>query len=114
MNATDADLGENGTIARYIIVGSVDARLFRVDETGTISVTASLDRELASVRRFQVVAVDRGSPPRSGSALVVVNVDDVDDCEPAFTQQRYEIVLSITPLRYGWRSIVMSASVCPL
>jgi len=63
VNATDADLGENGTIARYIIVGSVDARLFRVDETGTISVTASLDRELAAVRRFQVVAVDRGSPP---------------------------------------------------
>ena len=63
MNATDADLGENGTIARYIIVGSVDARLFRVDEMGSISVTASLDRELAAVRRFQVVAVDRGSPP---------------------------------------------------
>ena len=89
VNATDPDQGENGTIAKYTIVGNVDSRMFNVDERGQITVSTSLDREVSDVRRFQVEAVDRGSPPRSGSALVVVSVDDVDDCEPAFTQNTY-------------------------
>jgi len=93
VNATDPDQGENGTIAKYIIVGNADSQVFNIDDHGQITVSASLDRELSDVRRFQVIAVDRGSPPKSGSALVVVSVDDVDDCEPAFTQERYSMTV---------------------
>ena len=93
VNATDPDQGENGTIAKYIIVGNADSRMFNVDEHGHIIVTASLDHEASAVRRFQVVAVDSGSPPRSGSAEVVVSVDDVDDCEPVFTQKTYSMTV---------------------
>ena len=91
VNATDRDQDENGIIAKYIIVGKADSRMFNVDERGQIIVSASLDREVSPVRRFHVVAVDRGSPPRSGSALVVVSIDDEDDCEPVFTQMIYSM-----------------------
>jgi len=93
VNATDPDQGENGTIAKYIIVGDADSRMFNVDEYGQITISESLDREVSPIRRFQVVAVDGGSPPRSGSALVEVSVDDVDDCEPVFTQKRYSMTV---------------------
>lgn len=93
VNATDPDEGVNGAIAKFVIVGSVDSRMFNVDERGQIRVTASLDREESDVWRFQVIAVDRGTPPRSGSAVVVVTVDDVDDCEPAFTKERYRMTV---------------------
>ena len=93
VNATDPDHGENGTIAKYDIVGNVNSRMFNVDEHGQITVSASLDRELSDVRRFQIIAVDRGSPPRTGSALVVVSVEDVDDCEPVFAQKMYSMTV---------------------
>jgi len=93
VNATDPDEGENGTIAKYSIFDSVDSRMFIVDEHGQITVSGSLDREVSAVLRFQVVAVDGGSPPRSGSALVEVTVDDVDDCEPSFTHQTYTMTV---------------------
>ena len=90
VNATDPDQGENGTIAKYIIAGGADdSKMFTVDRRGHISVIGSLDREVSDVWRFHVIAVDRGSPPRSGSAEVVVNVDDEDDCQPTFERQIY-------------------------
>jgi len=94
VNATDPDQGENGTIAKYAIVGDADSQMFTVDERGRIVASASLDLEVSEVRRFQVIAVDRGSPPRTGSALVVVSVDDEDDCEPVFTQKRYSMTVA--------------------
>jgi len=93
VNATDPDQGENGTIAKYIIVGNADSQMFNINDRGQITVSAALDREVSDVRRFQVIAVDRGSPPKSGSALVVVSIDDVDDCEPVFTQERYSMTV---------------------
>ena len=93
VNATDPDQGENGTIAKYSFVDNADSQLFVIDERGQISVSASLDREVSDTRRFQVVAVDRGNPPRTGSALVVVSIDDEDDCEPVFTQRMYSMTV---------------------
>jgi len=36
-----------------------------------------------------VIAVDSGTPPRTGSALVVINVDDINDERPQFSQKAY-------------------------
>ena len=47
------------------------------------------DREQYDAFRFPVVAVDSGTPPRTGSALVVINVDDVNDERPQFSQKAY-------------------------
>jgi len=44
-------------------------------------------------RRYQVavVALDRGTPPKSGSILVDISVADVNDNAPLFDNETYEV-----------------------
>ena len=50
-----------------------------------------LDREVQDLHQLKVVAVDGGSPARSGSVLVDVLVTDVNDNSPRFTQDSYSV-----------------------
>ena len=63
--------------------------MFHVDQRGVVSSLASIDREQYDAFRFPVVAVDSGTPSRTGSALVVIDVDDVNDERPRFSQKVY-------------------------
>lgn len=87
VNATDRDLDENRKF-RFGVVGPA-AALFSIDQRGTISAKEAFDRETTSVHRFHVAAIDSGSPSRTGSALVIVNVDDVNDERPVFIHPSY-------------------------
>jgi len=66
--ATDADAGDNARI-RYVIPGDVTS-MFHVDQRGVVSSRSSIDREQYHAFRFPVVAVDAGTPSRTGSAVV--------------------------------------------
>ncbi|KAJ7415076.1 hypothetical protein WISP_79838 [Willisornis vidua] len=48
-----------------------------------------LDREEQAELNFSVIAVDGGSPPRSGTTQVHIVVLDVNDNAPVFTQEEY-------------------------
>ncbi|XP_027765408.1 protocadherin beta-6-like, partial [Empidonax traillii] len=48
-----------------------------------------LDREEQAEMDFSLIAVDGGSPPRSGSAQIHIVVLDVNDNAPVFTQEEY-------------------------
>ncbi|XP_027653071.2 protocadherin beta-15-like [Falco cherrug] len=50
-----------------------------------------LDREEQAEVHFSVIAVDGGSPPRSGTTQIHVVVLDVNDNAPVFTQERYVV-----------------------
>ncbi|XP_043839484.1 protocadherin alpha-C2-like isoform X1 [Dromiciops gliroides] len=52
-----------------------------------------LDREQATLHRLVLTAVDGGSPPRSGTAQIFVNVLDTNDNSPAFDQSTYRVQL---------------------
>jgi len=83
-SAVDADLGNNSKLT-YSLSG-VGSELFTVDPTsGLVTASASLDREISSHLSFRVVAADAGNPSLVGSALVVVNVLDVNDNRPRFS-----------------------------
>lgn len=41
-----------------------------------------------------MIATDKGTPPQSASASVVVNVQDVNDNDPVFEPKVYETVIS--------------------
>ena len=89
VTATDWDSGNNGRV-QYSIPGTV-SQMFHIDQQGVISVHAVVDRERYDSFRFPILAVDRGTSPGplTGSALVVISIEDVDDERPKFQQPHY-------------------------
>ncbi|XP_037090674.1 protein dachsous-like, partial [Pollicipes pollicipes] len=88
VHATDADLGQNASIA-YSLAPGVDAGVdgaFSIDSvTGVISTTRVLDHEAKAVYRLEVVARDGGAPARQASQPLTINVLDLNDNSPTFT-----------------------------
>ncbi|KAK3086114.1 hypothetical protein FSP39_013724 [Pinctada imbricata] len=100
IRATDADLGENGTV-HYSLGNNrpADARtgasLFIIDsDTGLIkSNTATLDREKLDHYYLPVIATDKGVNPLSSSATLTITVLDVNDERPKFLKKIYKATL---------------------
>ncbi|XP_058496874.1 protocadherin-23 [Solea solea] len=91
MQARDADEGVNSDI-RYSILKSNQDSLISIDpESGLVTTAVSLDRETQVQVWFLVVAVDGGEPALSSTATVTVLVEDVNDNEPVFQQQLYNV-----------------------
>ncbi|XP_068607158.1 protocadherin-23 [Brachionichthys hirsutus] len=90
IQARDADEGVNGNI-RYSIRSGRDGLIGIGPESGLVSTAAALDREARMQIRFLVVAADGGDPPLSSTATVTLQVEDVNDNEPVFRQQLYNV-----------------------
>ena len=85
VNATDRDLGANGRV-RYTLHPEAQ-RLFRINEmTGEIVSKAVFDHESNAEVRFRVIATDSGSPPLSNTATVILQINDVNDAAPVFSE----------------------------
>ena len=98
--AVDADSGENGRVT-YLFDrrdSSSAGRRFHVDpDSGIVTTLAGLDREVAELVEFGVVASDVASPPRrrrTAHAVVRVHVGDVDDESPTFLRADYVFSVS--------------------
>ncbi|CAI9733471.1 protocadherin beta-15-like [Octopus vulgaris] len=61
-----------------------------------ITLEGMLDRELKDTYKLQLVAKDRGSPPKEGILNIEISVIDVNDNQPQFPQQIYNISISDT------------------
>nr|XP_044993449.1 cadherin-23 [Jaculus jaculus] len=82
--ATDEDSGLNGELVYRIEAGAQDRFLIH-PVTGVIRVgNTTIDREEQESYRLTVVATDRGTAPLSGTAVVTVLIDDVNDSRPEF------------------------------
>ncbi|XP_027139462.1 protocadherin-23 [Larimichthys crocea] len=91
MKAQDADEGINSDV-RYSILKSNQDSLISIDpESGLVTTAEALDRETQTEVWFLVVAVDGGEPALSSTATVSVLVEDVNDNEPVFQQQLYNV-----------------------
>jgi len=92
VKAVDADVGDNAKLVYRLLDNPAhqssmfDSSPFAIDPvSGIIRATASVDREVKSVYQFRVSATDSGSPiTLSSTALVTVNVVDVNDEAPQF------------------------------
>ena len=92
MKANDADVGDNAKLVYRLLDNTAnrssefDSSPFAINPaSGVIRATASVDREVKSVYRFHVTAADAGSPSSfTSTALVTVNVLDVNDEAPQF------------------------------
>ncbi|XP_018591367.2 protocadherin-23 isoform X2 [Scleropages formosus] len=91
VRAKDVDEGLNSAV-HYSLEKLEDGYLVSIDpKSGFITTVAHLDHEKESVIHVLVVAVDGGNPPLSSTATVIVHVEDVNDNEPVFEKQLYNI-----------------------
>lgn len=99
VNATDSDVGSLGVITYSIGAG---AEPFSINaSTGMIELVASLDFESEPRYQFIVTAANRDVVTSSSEVLVVINVVNVDDENPQFSQNNYQPSLRETPLNQG-------------
>lgn len=82
VSAVDTDAGSNAQVVYSI---QDDFTPFAINSTSAeISLATMLDYETRNRFNFSVIARDSGSPPRSSSAEVIVNVVNVDETPPTF------------------------------
>uniref|UniRef100_A0AC35TLZ3 Origin recognition complex subunit 1 n=1 Tax=Rhabditophanes sp. KR3021 TaxID=114890 RepID=A0AC35TLZ3_9BILA len=70
--------------------------VFRIDEnSGKIFAMKKFDRELPSEKHFtiEVLATDKGSPAKKGSANITINILDVNDNAVYFKKDLYEVTV---------------------
>lgn len=84
IKATDADQGNNAAIRFAIISGNTQSQ-FSIDSlTGDVSLVKPLDYETLHNYRLVIRAQDGGSPARSNTTQLLINVRDVNDNSPRF------------------------------
>ncbi|XP_056373091.1 protocadherin gamma-B5-like isoform X27 [Hyla sarda] len=96
-NAEDADLGTNA-IQSYSLSGNEWFSLReRITRDGIkypeIILEKSLDREKQSFYELILTVTDGGKPPKTGTAIVKITVQDVNDNFPKFLKDIYDIKL---------------------
>ena len=101
VSATDADTGDFGKVF-YGIQGEGSNEFMIDEQSGTIKVRpgasgrSSLDREWVDSYNLRVVAKDMpggGSDQKTSTVMVKVNIQDVNDSPPQFTQSRFTAVV---------------------
>ncbi|XP_039617017.1 cadherin EGF LAG seven-pass G-type receptor 1 isoform X2 [Polypterus senegalus] len=94
VKANDPDEGEAGRIVysmeAMFFIRSID--FFTIDpQSGTITTTQPLDREVKDTHVFKVTATDNGSPVKSAVTYLTVTVSDTNDHPPIFEQSDYKV-----------------------
>ncbi|KTF89691.1 hypothetical protein cypCar_00002126 [Cyprinus carpio] len=88
--ARDCDTGLNAELSYFI--QSVD---FDISSQGVVSPSQRLDYERPNhMYECTVVAVDKGTPPRTGTASIRIRMANVNDEAPVFSQTIYKTFLS--------------------
>ncbi|XP_077421706.1 protocadherin Fat 3a isoform X1 [Vanacampus margaritifer] len=110
IRATDADHNQNALLI-YQIVEDTAKMIFTVDSgTGSIRTIANLDHETSSIFHFHVQVRDNGRPQLTADSPteVTVQVIDINDSPPRFTQSNYESVV-LLPTYVGVEALQVSA-----
>ena len=93
VHATDADAGANARLTYSILSGNGGLR-FSVDPNdGKVLLRNLLDREAVSLYSLVIIAVDAGSPAKTGSLTLSIEVMDANDNSPYFIGEPYSVTL---------------------
>jgi hypothetical protein len=82
------DLGDNAKVT-YTLPRDMQQYFLIESSSGIIRAKTAIDREAMDEVRFYVTAMDHGTPPLSSSALVIVEIQDVNDQAPIFPKSEY-------------------------
>lgn len=90
VSARDLDSGTNGQFQYF-----AESEYFAVDPyTGWITTKRELDYETIPRHAFSVVAQDGGIPARNGTTRVIVQLTNVNDNKPVFSQELYNVFVA--------------------
>ncbi|KAK1343408.1 hypothetical protein QTO34_016188, partial [Cnephaeus nilssonii] len=97
VQVSDRDEGENAAVT-CVVAGDVPFQLRQASETGSdskkkyfLQTTSPLDYEKVKDYTIEIVAVDSGNPPLSSTNSLKVQVVDINDNAPVFTQSVTEV-----------------------
>uniref|UniRef100_A0A1X7V4J9 Cadherin domain-containing protein n=1 Tax=Amphimedon queenslandica TaxID=400682 RepID=A0A1X7V4J9_AMPQE len=91
LTATDIDQLSNAKLT-YTLSQPDPSLPFAINPlTGEINLTSSLDYELVTSYSFNAIVTDGGEPALFSTALVIVNVSDINDNSPIFTSDVYNV-----------------------
>nr|XP_021336971.1 protocadherin Fat 4 [Danio rerio] len=94
VSATDGDSGQNANL-RYSLVSGNSLGWFAISEnSGLVTSAAELNRETASEIVLNISAKDQGLQPKISYTKLIVNITDVNDQVPTFTQNTYHVSIT--------------------
>ncbi|KAM8910673.1 protocadherin gamma-C5-like [Spinachia spinachia] len=93
INARDADSGNNSKVTLRLLKDSPFILKPSFSNSYALVTSGVLDRERVSWYNIEIIATDSGSPPLSSSKIISVNITDVNDNPPVFTQPSYHVYL---------------------
>ncbi|XP_072573214.1 protocadherin alpha-C2-like [Paramormyrops kingsleyae] len=97
-NAVDPDVGSNSIKTYYLSETENFSLDIQMGSDGSkyvnLILKKALDREEQAVHNLILTAVDGGVPARSGTANIIVRVQDVNDNAPQFDRQIYYVNIS--------------------
>jgi len=100
--ANDPDKGENGTV-HYSLVYSNPTNLVILHSNGSIVVNDEIDFEQVERIELFVSAQDGGTPPMSQNETIYIDIENVNDNEPAFSDVNQSLlILTSMPLPIRW------------
>uniref|UniRef100_A0A8C5MTU4 FAT atypical cadherin 2 n=1 Tax=Leptobrachium leishanense TaxID=445787 RepID=A0A8C5MTU4_9ANUR len=95
LEASDADSISNGKLSFFFSSGNSQGLFTLNANTGLISTSAQqLDRESKEEHVLEVTVSDNGTPPLQSVSRVVIEVLDVNDNPPSFSQKLFTVQLS--------------------
>uniref|UniRef100_A0A8C9F6K5 FAT atypical cadherin 4 n=1 Tax=Pavo cristatus TaxID=9049 RepID=A0A8C9F6K5_PAVCR len=93
VSAFDSDSVPSWSRFSYFIGSGNDNSAFSINpQTGQVTVTAELDRETRPVYNLSVLAIDSGTPSATGSASLLVTLEDINDNGPTLSTHQGEVM----------------------
>uniref|UniRef100_A0A2K5NBY5 FAT atypical cadherin 1 n=1 Tax=Cercocebus atys TaxID=9531 RepID=A0A2K5NBY5_CERAT len=92
--AASRDIEANAEISYSIISGNEHGKFSIDSKTGAVFIIENLDYESSHEYYLTIEATDGGTPSLSDVATVNINVTDVNDNAPVFSQDTYTAVIS--------------------
>ena len=106
VNATDADAGRNRILSYAIPEGADQGMVAIHPSTGVIRAHGSFDYEKEPIYEFPVIAIDRGDPARTGTAVLRVTVQDQNDEPPEFVRNSYSFEIEENRAAHSFVGVV--------
>ncbi|XP_016110127.1 protocadherin Fat 4 [Sinocyclocheilus grahami] len=108
VSAEDSDSVPSWSRFTYAITANYEKSTFTINpQTGQVSVASELDRETVPVYNLTILAVDSGSPAATGSAILIVTLEDINDNGPTLETTSGEVMEN---QRAGTPVITLSSS----